>query len=156
MTTSLLPLLFILTLCLTITALKSHKHTEACRQNCDDCKAGTLTLMHSKTTSSLLVLSADTNARQVEELVAMYNTYLTDFLDKHAPWRNVHVRDNTPHPWYDSDIDDAREKMLKLENVWRRSKLEIHRQLYVTAREECTALISACKMDYYQNSLEKN
>ena len=65
------------------------------------------------------------------------------------------VRENTPYPWYDSDIDDAREKKRELENVWRRTKLEIHRQLYVTAREECTALISARKADYYKNRLEK-
>ena len=65
------------------------------------------------------------------------------------------VRDNTPHPWYDSDIDDAREKKRKLQNVWRRTKLEIHRQLYVTAREECTALISARKADYFKNRLGK-
>ena len=26
-----------------------------------------------------------------------------------APWRNVRVRENTPNPEYDSDIDDARE-----------------------------------------------
>ena len=79
----------------------------------------------------------------------------TDCLDKHAPWRNVRVRHNTPHPWYDSDIVDGREKKRKLDNVWRRTKLEIHRQLYVTAREEGIALISARKADYYQNRLEK-
>ena len=64
------------------------------------------------------------------------------------------VRDNTPHLWYDSDIDDAREKKRKLENVWR-TKLEIHRQLYVTAHEECTILLSARKADYYKKRLEK-
>ena len=41
------------------------------------------------------------------------------------------------------------------ETVWRRSKLEIHRQLYVTTRYECTVLISARKADYYKNRLEK-
>ena len=102
-----------------------------------------------------MTLCADANARQAEELVAMYNTYLTECLDKHAPWRNVRVRDNTPHPWYDSDVNDAREKKRKLENMWRRTKLEIHLQLYVTTREECTALISARKADYYKNRLEK-
>ena len=30
-----------------------------------------------------------------------------------------------------------------------------HRQLYVTARDECTALISASKTDYFRNQLEK-
>ena len=33
--------------------------------------------------------------------------------------------------------------------------MEIHRQLYVTARDECTALISARKTDYFRNQLEK-
>ena len=63
--------------------------------------------------------------------------------------------DTTPHPWYDTDIDIARNKKRKQENVWRRTKLEIHRQLYVTARDECTALISARKTDYFRNQLEK-
>ena len=39
--------------------------------------------------------------------------------------------------------------------MWRRTKLEIYRQLYVTAREECTALISTRKADYYKKWLEK-
>ena len=39
--------------------------------------------------------------------------------------------------------------------MWRRTKLKIRRQLYVTARDECTALISARKMDYFRNHLEK-
>ncbi len=34
-------------------------------------------------------------------------------------------------------------------------KLEIHRQLYVTARDECTALIYARKTNYFRNQLEK-
>ena len=90
-----------------------------------------------------------------EELVAMYNNFLTECLDQHAPWRNVRVRENTPHPWCVADIDNAREKKRKLENVWRRTKLESHRRLYVTACEECTVLISARKTDYYQKRLEK-
>ena len=98
-------------------------------------------------------MCACTNDRQADELVHVYNTCLTDCLDKHAPWRNVRVRDTTPHPWYDTDID--RNKKRKQENVWRRTKLEIHRQLYITARDECTALISARKTDYFRNQLEK-
>ena len=39
--------------------------------------------------------------------------------------------------------------------MWRRTKREIHRQLYVTARDECTALIFALKTDYFRNQLEK-
>ena len=97
-------------------------------------------------------MCASTNDRQADELVHVYNT---DCLDKHAPWRNVRVRDSTTHPWYDTDIDDARIKKRKQVNVWRRTKVEIHRQLYITARDECIALISARKTDYFRNQLEK-
>ena len=100
-------------------------------------------------------MCACTNNRQADELVHMYNTCLTGCLDKHAPWRNVRVRDTTPHPWYDTDIDVARNKMRKQKNVWRRTKLEIHQQLYFTVREEYTTLISACQTDYFRNQLEK-
>ena len=51
-----------------------------------------------------------TNDRQADELVHVYNTCLTNCLDKHAPWRNVRVRDTTPHPWYDTDIDRYRQE----------------------------------------------
>ena len=84
----------------------------------------------------------------------MYNTCLTDCLYKHVPWRNVRVRDTTQHPWYGTEIDRQRNKKRKQENV-RRTKLEMHLQLYVTARDECTALISARKTDYFRNQLEK-
>ena len=86
-------------------------------------------------------MCACTNDRQTDELVNLYNTCLTDCLEKHAPRRNMRVQDTTPHPSYDTDINVARNKKRKQENVWRRTKLEIHRQLYVTDRDECTALI---------------
>ena len=61
-----------------------------------------------------------------DELVHVYNIFLTDCLDKDAPWRNVLVRDTSPHLWYDTHIEVARNKKRKQENVWRRTKLEIH------------------------------
>ena len=92
--------------------------------------------------------------QQVEELVATYNNNLTMCLDKHAPWRRVCTRNNIPHPWYDADIADARERRRKIDNLWRRTKLEVHRQLYVNSRDECYALTIQRKMGYFQERLE--
>ena len=69
-------------------------------------------------------LRACTNDQQADELVHVYNTCLTDCINNHAQWRDVRVRNTKPHPWYDTDIDVARNKKRKLENVWRRTKLE--------------------------------
>ena len=88
--------------------------------------------------------------QQVEELVATYNNNLTMCLDKHAPWRRVPTRNNIPHPWYDADIADARDRG----NPWRRTKLEVHRQLYVNSRDEFSALIMERKIGYFQEPLE--
>ena len=89
---------------------------------------------------------ACTNDRQADELVHVYNTCLTDCLDNHAPWRNVRVGDKTPHPWYDTDIDVARNKKQKQgicgeEQNWR----FIYNYTLTSAR----------KMDYFRNQLEK-
>ena len=93
--------------------------------------------------------------QQVEELVATYNNNnLTMCLDKHAPWRSVRTRSNIHQAWYDADIADARDRRRKLENLWRRTKLEVHRQLYVNSRDECSALIMERKMGYFQERLE--
>ena len=51
-------------------------------------------------------------------------------------------------------MDDAREKKRKWENMWSRTKLEIHRQLYVTARDDYTTIISAKKTEYYRGQLQ--
>ena len=111
---------------------------------------------------------AQADGQQSEELVTSYNTCLSDCLDKHAPRRYVRVKNNSPHPWYDTsvvrhirrtthpwydaEIDDAREKR-KWENLWRRSNLEIHRQLYAT-RDDCATIISAKITEYYRGPLQ--
>ena len=79
-------------------------------------------------TLNLLVLAyAQADGQQAEELVTSSNTCLSDCLDKHAPWRYVRVKNISPHPWYDAEIDDAKEKKRKWENLWRKKKFEIHR-----------------------------
>ena len=67
--------------------------------------------------------------------MAMYNTYLTECLDKHATWRNV--RNNTQHPWL-------------------RLNWKFIGNYMSPPHEECTALTSARKADYYKKKrLEK-
>ena len=101
---------------------------------------------------NLLVLTrAQADGQQAEELVTSYNTCLSDCLDKHAHWRYVRVKNNSPHPWYDAEIDDAREKKRKWENLWRRTK---HCQLYVTTRDDCTTILPAKKTKYYRGQLQ--
>ena len=61
------------------------------------------------------------------------------------------VRDNTPYPWYDSDIDNARS------GNWRMCGGELKWKFIgnYMSPPAVTALLSECKTDYYKNCLEK-
>ena len=50
----------------------------------------------------------------------------------------------------------ASERTRKLENMWRRTKVEVHHQLYVNSHDECSALIMEMerKMGYFQERLK--
>ena len=43
-------------------------------------------------------ICAQVSGQQLEELVTSTNTCVSDCLDKHAPWRYVRVKNNSPHP----------------------------------------------------------
>ena len=90
------------------------------------------------------------DGQRVDDLILTYNTCLYDCLDKHAPWRNVRIKSNSQHPWYDTEVDEARRKRRLCENVWRRTQLQIHRQIYIKARDDCTTMIARKKTQHYR------
>ena len=60
------------------------------------------------------------------DLAQAYFNTLRETLDIHAPAKTVTLRS----PWYNDDVDEARHKRHQMEHIWRRTKLEIHHQLY--------------------------
>jgi hypothetical protein len=90
----------------------------------------------------------------VHGLVDAYDTNLRLVLDKHAPSK-VRVRKGAgPCPWYNTEVEEARDLRRHCEQRWRTTKLEIHRQLYVQARNVSTDCIAKAKRDYYQDTLQ--
>ena len=59
-----------------------------------------------------------------------------------------------PCPWYTNDVKEARDKKRQCEHRWRSTKLEVHRQLYVKARNASTACIAKAKCKHYQDTLQ--
>jgi len=89
-----------------------------------------------------------------QEMVRDYDTVLWTVLEKHAPITNRVRRRARPCPWYTNDVKETREKKRQCEHRWRTTKLEVHRQLYVEARNVSTACITKAKCKYYQHTLQ--
>ena len=104
--------------------------------------------------NTCLTLSTAAPTSNVNELVASYNLSVKCVLDKHAPERLTTVRRAKPSPWYNGDVDDARRRRRKAESAWRRTKLEVHRQIFVAARDECNDLITQTKTTFYRDKLQ--
>ena len=89
--------------------------------------------------------SACANAASVDEAIRSYNTTLTAILDKFAPEKKRLI---TVHPnthWYNKDIAQAKLLRRQLERRWRKSPLEIHRQLYLKQKQHVQSLIRKAK-----------
>ena len=80
--------------------------------------------------------------QELEKLVMLYNCGLRGLMDKHAPIRTVRKKGDKPNPWYCDEIVEARNRRRKCENTWRHTGLEVHRQMYIAARNDSTKLIS--------------
>jgi exonuclease III len=89
------------------------------------------------------------------ELVASYNSILAELLDRYAPQKSRTVTLHPDSPWYNAEIADAKRKRRKAEKRWRRSKLEIHREMYIDARNTVKNMIAKAKASYYSDKIEK-
>lgn len=89
----------------------------------------------------------------VEEAVSTYNKVLSQTLDKHAPAVTKTITVHPDTPWYNSEIDSAKKARRKAEKTWRKSKLTIHRSIFMEKREEVNMLIKAAKQNHYSNMI---
>ncbi|XP_038061112.1 uncharacterized protein LOC119731897 [Patiria miniata] len=82
-------------------------------------------------TSPLITCPADTP----DTLVDQYNSVLCKLLDSHAPPKTCKIVDKPKMPWYNNDIAEAKRKRRQLERRWRKSKLQIHREMFQSQRD---------------------
>ncbi|GFS22245.1 RNA-directed DNA polymerase from mobile element jockey [Elysia marginata] len=75
---------------------------------------------------------------------------------KHAPLvkRNIVLRPNAR--WYNDDIREAKKRQRTAEKNWRKTGLEIHRQLFTEARNHTNRLIIKSKEDNIKSKISEN
>ena len=92
------------------------------------------------------------NAEKTHRLsaqVEQYNGILSRALDKHAPVKQRSITLHHNSPWYTDAVRAAKKKRRQIENKWRRTHLEIDRQLYCEQKKLVIHLIERAKSNYY-------
>ena len=80
---------------------------------------------------------------------------LTKLLDVHAPLKSKTVTLHPQQPWYTSEIAEAKKLRRKAEQKWRRAKLTIDREIFISHKKTVKRLIAVAKSSYYSNKISE-
>ena len=83
------------------------------------------------------------------ELLDGYNSGLRNLFDRHAPLTPRRVTNRPSAPWMTDDVKAAKRELRKTERQWRKSRLTVHRQIFVKQRAAYTSCVRAAKKQHY-------
>ena len=92
-------------------------------------------------------LSEKCNESNINEL----DSVIRDVLDNHAPLteRTVNERMNTP--WFTKEMKTSKQDKRRAETKWRKTKLQIHKEIYIFHKKKLKRITTKSKSDYYRN-----
>ena len=82
-----------------------------------------------------------------------YRRILTTTLDELAPSTTVRITDKPRAPWWCDELHTERQDVRRLERKWQNTKLEIHRQIFHTARDEYHDNIKSRITEYHRDRI---
>ena len=91
----------------------------------------------------------------LDTLCEMYFDGVSKALDVVAPPNSVCCKGKPPKPWYDDEIHEARVLRRQKERKWKRSGLEIDRQIFLEERRKVVCQIDSAKIAFYKTKLLK-
>ena len=100
---------------------------------------------------NLKVLSTNQNA---SELTNLYNETLSSGYNDFAPLTAKRIKLRKNFPWYNSELRSSKKLCRKLERIWKKSKLTVHKLAF---KEQCARfnkLLTQSKRRYIQSSIE--
>ena len=95
-------------------------------------------------------------ATTVQEKMNAFNGTIVAILDKLVPLKTKELTIRPCTRWFNSHIVELRKERRKAELVWRKSKLESHKKLYVTAKNKVNKAIMNAKRTFVRNSINEN
>ena len=82
-----------------------------------------------------------------------YHDSIISVLEKYAPVKLCTIRSNTAKSRYSDVIHGAHQLRWQCECKWLKTRLEIHRELYVRQQEQVVRLINSAKQDYFRATI---
>ena len=77
---------------------------------------------------------------ELKDLVSSYNTTCASILNKHAPELTKTIIERPRVPWFNEEIRSAKRDGRTKERIWRTSKLDSDRALFLKARNNVSHL----------------
>jgi hypothetical protein len=96
----------------------------------------------------------DVNLSCANDAALGIHNFLAACLDRHAPLLEYKPRDRKSEVWMTPDILVARSKRRSLEKQFHRTKLTIHKEMYVNQVKKVNVRIKQAKCKFYTNRLE--
>ena len=94
--------------------------------------------------------------RDFNDVVCNYNSCLSSLLNTHAPLKTKLIKNVYKAPWFNADYAALRRKRRKAEKLFRRTKLEIHRQHFVELRKATTKTACGMKKHFFSKLIDDN
>ena len=94
-------------------------------------------------------------ANNVSDAVNQYNDTLKKIFDKHAPLKSKVVTIRPQTLWYNEAIGQAKRERKRAERKWRKTRLTVDRQIYVSKRNAVNRLCNNAKKDFYGRKISE-
>lgn len=98
----------------------------------------------------------ENEAGSVDDLVSNYNTIISDLIDKHAPMKSANVPVRQAAEWYSDELRSAKQERRQCERRWRKSGLTVHKEAFISKRNEVNKMINEARSRYYRNLIQEH
>ena len=89
------------------------------------------------------------DASELNAQVDMFNHVLAELLEKHAPLKSRVFPQRQNAPWYTDEIRASKQLCRRCERQWRKTGLQIHKDIYLEKKRNVNSLILRSKSDHF-------
>ena len=89
-----------------------------------------------------------------DEQTDAYNSDIRNVINKHAPLVTKEIILRPSSPWYTDELRAAKRERRKAERRWRRTKLTVHREMFLEVCQCSNELLLDVKKQYYRSKVE--